>query len=155
MIIISNIELFKFIVTNITCQSHVTTDGQSASMSRCRARSGTCDQILLSVRRLLSESCCLVSVGRPLWREVGSVICKHNKWFTIMRLTTGMLSRIFHPVTGNEISWNFWKWSLNLQDTCIHESVSSLLTWSYPDNNKCLTRYENKHFPSSSTINSA
>jgi hypothetical protein len=36
---------------------------------------GTCDQILLSVRRLLSESCCLVSVGRPLWREVGSVIC--------------------------------------------------------------------------------
>jgi hypothetical protein len=53
--------------------SHATTDGQSVSMSRCRAHSGTCDQILLSVRRLLSES--LVSVGRPLWREVGSVIC--------------------------------------------------------------------------------
>jgi hypothetical protein len=28
--------------------------------------SETCDQILLSVRRLLSESCCLVSVGSPL-----------------------------------------------------------------------------------------
>jgi hypothetical protein len=39
---------------------------QSVSMSRCRTHSGTCDQILLSVRRLSSESCCLVSVGRTL-----------------------------------------------------------------------------------------
>jgi hypothetical protein len=54
-------------------RSHVTSDGQSASMSRFRADSGTCDQILLSVRRL-SERCCLVSMGRPLWRDVGSVI---------------------------------------------------------------------------------
>jgi hypothetical protein len=38
----------------------------------------TCDQILLSVRRLLSESCCLVSVGRPLRREVGSVVCHYQ-----------------------------------------------------------------------------
>jgi hypothetical protein len=30
--------------------------------------------IILSVRRLFSDSCCLVSVGRPLWREVRSVI---------------------------------------------------------------------------------
>jgi hypothetical protein len=51
------------------------TVGQSVSMSRYRAHSGTCDQILLSVRRLFSESCCHVFVGRPLWREVGSVIC--------------------------------------------------------------------------------
>jgi hypothetical protein len=36
------------------------------NMSRYRAHSGTCDQILLSVRRFFSESCCLVSVGRPL-----------------------------------------------------------------------------------------
>jgi hypothetical protein len=56
-------------------RSHVTTDGQSVNMSRHRAHYETCDQILLSARRLLSESCCLVSVGRPLWREVGSVIC--------------------------------------------------------------------------------
>jgi hypothetical protein len=28
-------------------------------------QSGTCDQILLPVRRLLSKSCDLVSVGRP------------------------------------------------------------------------------------------
>jgi hypothetical protein len=44
-------------------------------MSRYRAHSGTCDQILLSVRRLFSESCCLVSVERPLCREGGSAIC--------------------------------------------------------------------------------
>jgi hypothetical protein len=50
-------------------RSHVTTDGHSASMSRFRAHCGTCDQILLSVRRL-SESFCLVCVGCPLWREV-------------------------------------------------------------------------------------
>jgi hypothetical protein len=42
------------------------TVSQSVSMSRCRTHSGTCEQILLFVRRLLSESCSLVSVGRPL-----------------------------------------------------------------------------------------
>jgi hypothetical protein len=45
------------------------TVGQSVIMSRYRAHSGTCDQILLSVRRLFSESCCLVFLGRPLWRD--------------------------------------------------------------------------------------
>jgi hypothetical protein len=44
-------------------QSHVTTDGQSVSMPWCRVHSGTCDQILLSV-------------GRPLWLEVGPVSCQ-------------------------------------------------------------------------------
>jgi hypothetical protein len=44
-------------------------------MSRYRAYSETCDRILLSIRSLFPESCCLVSVGRPLWREVGSVVC--------------------------------------------------------------------------------
>jgi hypothetical protein len=48
-------------------QSHITTDGRSVSMSRYRAHSGT---------YFLSEGCFLkVAVGRPLWREVGSVIC--------------------------------------------------------------------------------
>jgi hypothetical protein len=37
-------------------QSHVTTDGQSVSMSWCHVRFGTCDQILFSVCKLL---CCL------------------------------------------------------------------------------------------------
>jgi hypothetical protein len=41
------------------------TVSQSVSMSRYWAHSGTCDQILLSVRRLFSESCCLVSMGLP------------------------------------------------------------------------------------------
>jgi hypothetical protein len=35
----------------------------------CRAQCGTCDQILI-----ISESCCFVSVGHLLWREVGSVL---------------------------------------------------------------------------------
>jgi hypothetical protein len=51
---------------------YVTTDGQSVSqsvsMSWRRAHLGTCDQTLI-----LSEFCCVVYVGRPLWREVGSV----------------------------------------------------------------------------------
>jgi hypothetical protein len=38
-------------------------------MWRYRSHFGTCDQILLS------EICRLVSVERPLWREVGTVIC--------------------------------------------------------------------------------
>jgi hypothetical protein len=52
------------------------TVGQSVSMSRCRPHSGTCEQILLSSQRLMSESCCLVSAGRPLWRDFGSAICQ-------------------------------------------------------------------------------
>jgi hypothetical protein len=51
--------------------SHDTTDGQSVSMSWRRSQFGTCNQILV-----LSEFCCLVSVGRPVWREVGSVSCQ-------------------------------------------------------------------------------
>jgi hypothetical protein len=68
---------------SLTCrliedQSYFTTDGQSASMSWYRAPLWDCDQILLLVRMLLSEICGLVSVGRPFWREDGSVFfhCK-------------------------------------------------------------------------------
>jgi hypothetical protein len=53
----------------------VTYDWQSVSMSLYQAHSGTCDQIFLPVRRLLSESCGLVSVDHPLWQEDGSAIC--------------------------------------------------------------------------------
>jgi hypothetical protein len=56
-------------------RSYFTTDGQSFSMSWCRAHSGTCDQIILTVGTLLSESCSLRSVERPLWREDGSAVC--------------------------------------------------------------------------------
>jgi hypothetical protein len=54
---------------SLTVEVEVTfqlTVGQSASMTRYRVHSETYDHILLSVRRLLSESCCIVSVGRPL-----------------------------------------------------------------------------------------
>jgi hypothetical protein len=45
-------------------QSHVTTDGQSVSLA------------LVTRCYILSESCCVVSVGPPLWREVESVSCQ-------------------------------------------------------------------------------
>jgi hypothetical protein len=64
-------------------QSQITTDGQSVIMSRYRAHSGTCDKILLSVRRLFSEICSLVFLRRPLWREVGSVICLEILWLHV------------------------------------------------------------------------
>jgi hypothetical protein len=49
---------------------------------------GTCDQILLSVGMLLSEICGLVSMGRPLWREDGSVLCSRNgSYFTTDRIS--------------------------------------------------------------------
>jgi hypothetical protein len=56
-------------------QSYFVIDSLSVSTSWYQAHSGTCDQILRSVRRLFSEICCLVFLGRPLWQEVGSVIC--------------------------------------------------------------------------------
>jgi hypothetical protein len=52
----------------------VTTDGQSVCLG-IQYLCGTWDQVLLRVGMLLSEICGLVSVGRPLWREDGSVIC--------------------------------------------------------------------------------
>jgi hypothetical protein len=59
---------------NSRSRSYFTTDGQSVSMPWCWANSGACDQILLPVRTLLSESCSLLSVGRPLWRDDGSAV---------------------------------------------------------------------------------
>jgi hypothetical protein len=52
-------------------QSHFTTDSQSVCLSWCRAPCGAHDQIFNSV-----ESYSSVHMGRPLWREVGSVICQ-------------------------------------------------------------------------------
>jgi hypothetical protein len=85
-------------------QSPITTGGQSVIMSRYRAHSGTCHQILISVRRFFSEICCLVSVGRPLWREVGSVLCKsqfshlsksksHYNWRSVSHYVKEFLSK--------------------------------------------------------------
>jgi hypothetical protein len=44
------------VVSQSQSQSHATTHGQSVSMSWCQVHSGTCDQILFSVWKLL---CCL------------------------------------------------------------------------------------------------
>jgi hypothetical protein len=48
--------------TQSQSQSHIATDGQSVSMSWSQVH---------------SESCCVVSAGSPLWREVGSVFFSH------------------------------------------------------------------------------
>jgi hypothetical protein len=61
-------------------------------MSWYRAHSRTCDQILLPVWRLLSESCCLVHVGLLLWREDGSAVCSViTQWFESRRTRTRIL----------------------------------------------------------------
>jgi hypothetical protein len=52
---------------------------QSVSQSVCLGVEPTLltfDQILLPFQVFGSEICCLVSVGRLLWREAGSVLCK-------------------------------------------------------------------------------
>jgi hypothetical protein len=46
-------------------RSYFTTDSQSVCLG-IEHHCGTCDQILLPVGMLLSEICCLVSIGRPL-----------------------------------------------------------------------------------------
>jgi hypothetical protein len=53
----------------VKSRCHVTTDGQSV----CRGVEPTLG--LVTRYYSLSEGCCLVSVGRPLSREVGSAIC--------------------------------------------------------------------------------
>jgi hypothetical protein len=63
------------VLSSAVSLGYFTTDGQSVSMSWYRVHSGTCDQILFPVGMFLSESCGLVSVGRPLWREDRSTIC--------------------------------------------------------------------------------
>jgi hypothetical protein len=52
-------------------QSYITTDSQSVSMSWCRAQSGTLTRDLF-----FFWIYCPVFWGRPLWREVGSVLCQ-------------------------------------------------------------------------------
>jgi hypothetical protein len=59
----------------VSLQSKSRYDWRAVSVSSCQAHSGTCAQILVSFRMLLSQISCLVSVGLPLWRDVRSVIC--------------------------------------------------------------------------------
>jgi hypothetical protein len=53
----------------------------------------TFDQILLPFREFGSGICCPVSVGRPLWREAGSVLCKsHSSQLSVCTFTIYILS---------------------------------------------------------------
>jgi hypothetical protein len=52
-------------------QIHIATVGQSVSKSWCRVPSGAHDQIFITVLTVTV----LFFVGRPLWREDGSVFC--------------------------------------------------------------------------------
>jgi hypothetical protein len=45
-------------------------------MSWCRAHFVDIDQVLLPFQQFRSGICCPVSVGRPLWREAWSVLCR-------------------------------------------------------------------------------
>jgi hypothetical protein len=72
----------------VLSQSHVTADGQSASQSWCRAPSGTHDQIFSPTSWLLWS---LFFLGRPLWWEGGSVICRslcRVRIFTLLLIVT-------------------------------------------------------------------
>jgi hypothetical protein len=67
---------------------------------------GTCDQILLPVRVLLSEICGLVSVGRLLWWEDGSAICNVTTQWSESRKTRNhiLLSHLRLPQSGGPSS---------------------------------------------------
>jgi hypothetical protein len=78
-----------------TSKSKLLYDWQSVSQSVCLGIEypcGTCGQILFPVGMLLSEVCGLVSVGRPLWREDGSVICSAiTQWSESLRTRNHIL----------------------------------------------------------------
>jgi hypothetical protein len=92
---------FLFLPPPSISKSKLLYDCKSVSQSWCWAHSGTCDQILFPVGRLLSESCSLVSVGRPLWWEDGSAVCNAITHWSESRRTRNriLLSylRLLHP----------------------------------------------------------
>jgi hypothetical protein len=116
-------------------QCHITTDGQSVLMSRHRAHSATCDQILLSVRRLLSEICGPVSVGRPLWRGDGSAICSvSTQWPESLRTRNHtLLSRLRLPPTWRAKSKSHYNW----RSVSHYVNVSSPFCDLWPDITFC------------------
>jgi hypothetical protein len=87
-------------------QSYITTDDQSVSTSWFRAHSGTCDQILLRVWKLLSCFCVAPSLTRG--RVCLQVICQNaHLIFTLHE---------FHTV--QRCVWNIFKVSLSLTASC-------------------------------------
>jgi hypothetical protein len=67
-------------------QSHFTADSQSVCLG-VEPSLWTFDQILLHFQEFRSGICCLVSVGRPLWWEAGSVLCKSKSSKAILNRT--------------------------------------------------------------------
>jgi hypothetical protein len=67
-------------VFTVVSKSKLLYDWRSVCMSRCRAHSGTCDQILLAVSKFLYKSCCIASVGAPFLTRgrVCSLQCNHS-----------------------------------------------------------------------------
>jgi hypothetical protein len=102
--------------------------GQSVSMSRYRAHSGTCDQILLSVRSLLSERFYLVSVGCPLWREVGSVICHSQSVVTYQYLHQRFT---FHAFYSWEIYMQYVQSSFHSRFGTADYALLVTISWNY------------------------
>jgi hypothetical protein len=80
-------------------QSYITTDSQAVSMSWCRAQSGTFDQRPYFFVFFFKVTV-LCYLGRPLWRDVGSVICHYlslyNTHFTITIFTLKYLQCVIH-----------------------------------------------------------
>jgi hypothetical protein len=97
---------------------------QSVNKSWCRAHCGTRDQILI-----LSESCCLVSVGHLLWREVGcqllSAVIVHCQFFLSV-----FLKQLEYP------------WTVFYKELLKHFSSNSdrtiLITTLHEDWHRCL-----------------
>jgi hypothetical protein len=80
-------------------QSHIATDSQSVGLSWCRAPSGAYDQKLVywfNCRKLQSRLW-----GRPLWREVGSVVCQSVICVRSLSVGTVYLQNLL-----NRIKWS-------------------------------------------------
>jgi hypothetical protein len=68
-------------------QSYITTDGQSAILSWCRVLLWTQDQISFLFFSLVSDNCLNIEVGRPVWREDGSVLPSAVTHWSELRIT--------------------------------------------------------------------
>jgi hypothetical protein len=116
-------QIFRTIYFRTLSKSKLLYDWRSVRMYSCRVHSGTCDQILLPVETLPSESCSLVSVGCPLWREVVSVT-----------IGTGSRSWIYFTTDGRSVGQSLGR-SVS-QYVCLGvEPTLELVTRYYPCRN--------------------
>jgi hypothetical protein len=94
-------------------QSHIATDGQSASLSWCRAPFGTHDQML----SLSLTVTVWVVMSRPLWREGGSVICYLSWSLPNLYIFTFDIVQIYIHNTYNRLR-TIHTWPLSVQAMC-------------------------------------